>query len=184
MARTPLRRLAALLKNLADAEHYLFALDDLTPMFPEASRPALKMLLSRAVADGLLEHPCRGVYLYPRAHYPRGLVLYHIAAKLRAGTFTYISLESALSDAGVISQMPVQWITIVTGGRSATIPCGRFGTIEYIHTARALEQIAPQLTFDQRCRLWRASVPLAIQDMKRCRRPMDLIDWSVANEFT
>ena len=183
MALTSLKHLQKLLENLADAEHYLFALDDLAPAFPDTSRPGLKMLLSRAVADGLLEHPCRDVYLYPRAPYPRGLVLYHIAGKLRADTFAYISLESALSDAGVISQIPLQWLTIMTGGRSATIACGRFGTIEYIHTARRPEQIAPQVTFDERCRLWRASVPLALQDMKRCRRPLDLIDWSVVGEF-
>jgi len=55
--------------------------------------------------------------------------------------------------------------------------------IEFIHTARRPEQLAPQLSFDERCRLWRASVPLALQDMKRCRRPLDLIDWSVAGEL-
>ena len=183
MATTPLKHLQKLLESLADDDHYLFDLDDLAPAFPGMSRPALKMLLARAVADGLFEHPCRGVYLYPRASYPRGLVLYHIAAKLRANTLAYISLESALSDAGVISQMPLQWLTIMTGGRSATITCGRFGTIEYIHTTRSPEQLAPQLIFDERCRLWRASVPLSLQDMKRCRRPLDLIDWSVAGEL-
>jgi len=172
-----------LLEDLSNSEHYLFGIDDLAPAFPDASRAALKMLLSRAVSDGLLEHPCRDIYLYPRASYPRGLVLYHIAAKLRAHTFAYISLESALSDAGVISQIPLQWITIMTGGRSAQIACSRFGTIEFVHTARGPEQLAPQLSFDERCRLWRASVPLALQDMKRCRRPLDLIDWSVAGEF-
>ncbi|WP_146049537.1 hypothetical protein [Alkalispirochaeta sphaeroplastigenens] len=78
--------------------------------------------------------------------------MYHIASKLRANTCASISLESALSDAGVISQIPVQWLTVMTGGRTAAIACGRFGTIEFIHTARSPEQIAPQLTFDERCR--------------------------------
>lgn len=178
-----MKRLRKLLEDLTDAEHYLFDLNDLSAAFRGTSRPALKMLLSRAVADGLLEHPCRGVYLYPRAPYPRGLVLYHIAAKLRSDTIAYISLESALSDAGVISQIPIQWLTVLTGGRSATIECGRFGTIEFVHTARGFHQIGPRLTFDTRCRLWRASVSLALEDMKRCRRPLDLVDWSVVDEL-
>ena len=48
---------------------------------------------------------------YPRVSYPRGLVLFHAAARLRAGGFNYISQETALSDAGVISQVPINWIS-------------------------------------------------------------------------
>jgi hypothetical protein len=142
----------------------------------------LKMVLSRAVVDGLLEHPCRGVYLYPRAPYPRGYTLCHIAAKLRADTFNYISLETALSDAGVISQVPLQWLTVITGGRSSIVRCGDLGSIEFIHTTRRPEEIALSVHFDPTCRLWRASVPLALADMKRCKRPLDLIDWSTIDE--
>jgi hypothetical protein len=183
MAAGNLKQLRSLLDRLADADHYLFGLDDLAPVFPELSRSALKMLLSRAVADDLLEHPCREVYLYPRAPYPRGYTLCHIAAKLRADTFNYISLETALSDAGVISQVPLQWLTVISGGRSAVIQCGRFGSIEFIHTTRRPQKIAPDVQFDPKCRLWRAIVPLALADMKRCKRSLDLIDWSSIDEL-
>ena len=40
-----------------------------------------------------------------------------------------------------------------------------------------------QLVYDADCRLWRASVPLALKDMKRARRNRDLIDWDVVNEL-
>lgn len=177
-----IKKLRALLEEFADANHYLFSLDDLSPTFGELSRPALKVLLQRAVSDELLVPLCRSLYLYPKTATPKGLVLYHAAAKLRAGTFNYISLESALSDAGIISQVPLQWLTLMSGGRSSVIPCGRFGTIEYVHTAATPTELATEVVYDSRCRLWRATASRAIRDMRRCRRPLDLIDWSLVHE--
>jgi hypothetical protein len=40
-----------------------------------------------------------------------------------------------------------------------------------------------QLSYDANCRLWRATVPLALRDMKATHRNCDLIDWDIANEF-
>jgi len=178
-----LRSLQRLLESLADSEHNLFSLSDMRPVFEDLSPEALKMMLTRAVADGLLERVCRGLYLYPMAPLPRGMLLYYAAAKLRAYTFNYISLESALSDMGVISQIPINWLTLMTGGRSALISCGKWGTIEFIHTARKAEDLASLVAWDPQCRLWRASPSLALEDLKRCRRSLDLVDWSVMNEF-
>jgi hypothetical protein len=114
--------------------------------------------------------------------YPRGLVLFHAAARLRADTFNYISLETALSDAGVISQIPINWVALMSSGRSSTIRCGAWGTIEFVHTCKGPDDVASQLHYDARCHLWRASVGLAVQDMRATRRNMDLIDWSIVNE--
>lgn len=41
----------------------------------------------------------------------------------------YISLESALSDAGVISQIPINRVTLMSSGRTATISCGQLGSL-------------------------------------------------------
>ncbi len=101
-----IRYLTRSLERLATPERYLFTQDDLRGLLPNASDSALKTLLSRAVRGGYLARVCRGLYLYDRVDYPRGLVLFHAAARLRADTFNYISLETALCDAGVISQMP------------------------------------------------------------------------------
>ena len=95
----------------------------------------------------------------------------------------YLSLESALSDAGVISQVPQQWLTLMTNGRSGIISCGSFGTIEFIRTRKNLADITSDLVYDSACRLWRASIPLAIKDMKDTKRSLDLIDWEVVHEF-
>jgi len=102
---------------------------------------------------------------------------------LRANEFNYISLETVLSDAGVISQIPMNWITLMSSGRSHVVNCGEFGRIEFIHTRKRPENLTGHLTYDSQCRLWRASVALAIKDMKATKRNTDLIDWGVANEL-
>ena len=130
----PIKKLAQVLKGLADEEHYLFTLADLKGALPGHSPGAFRALVSRAEKDGLLRRVCRGLYLYPGTNYTNGLVLYHAAARLRAHEFNYISLESALSDASVISQIPMNWVTLMSSGRSQVMECGDFGTIEFTHT--------------------------------------------------
>lgn len=178
----PVKQLARTLAAVADEEHYLFTLADLRGALPEHRPGALRALVRRAEREGLLKRVCRGLYLYPPADPGSGLVLYHAAARLRAHEFNYISLESALSDAGVISQIPMNWVTLMSSGRSQTVDCGDYGTIEFIHTRKQPSALEEQLRYDARCHLWRASVALAIRDMKAARRNLDLIDWEAAGE--
>jgi predicted transcriptional regulator of viral defense system len=179
----PIRQLDQVLARLADAEHYLFGAADLQAAVAGADRRSLAVLLSRAEKTGLLRRVCRGIYLYPRVDYPRGRVLFHAAARLRAETFNYISLETALSDAGIVSQVPIDRITVMSSGRTNTVSCGAFGTIEFVHTARRPEDLAGRLTYDRACRLWRARPALALQDMQRTRRSTrNLIDRRAAHE--
>jgi len=180
----PIRYLAQTLETLASRDRYLFTPADFYQIFPDLGMEALYMLLSRAGKAGLLRRVCKGVYLYPKAGYPRGYELYHTAALLRADTFCYLSLESVLSEAGVISQMPLAWITVVSGGRRGVINCGPWGHIEFVHAARFPDGFEKELRYDPRCRLWRASVLLALRDMRRARRPLDLIDWDAARELS
>jgi predicted transcriptional regulator of viral defense system len=169
--------------NYANTAAYLFTLQDLRALWPEMSDSAFKALLSRAVNAEILDRVCRGLYIYKRAQPPSGLALFHMASLLRAAEFNYISLETALSDTGVISQIPINWITIMSSGRSSIVSCGKFGTIEFVHTNQKPTHIMNQLSYDASCRLWRASVPLALRDMRVTHRNRGLIDWEVANEF-
>ncbi|MES2212766.1 MAG: hypothetical protein V4490_06480 [Pseudomonadota bacterium] len=178
----PMRRLTNWLADNTNAEFCLFTPNNLRALCPGLSDNAFRTLLTRTVQAGHLERICRGMYRYRRSPL-NGLELFQCAAMLRANAFNYISLETALSDAGVISQIPLQWITLMSSGRSTTISCGRFGTIEFIHTSKKPTQVIDQLTYDSRCGLWRASVPLALKDMKDTHRDTDLIDWSVADEY-
>lgn len=181
-SRQPLKILTQILQKLASSEHYLFTTADLRTVLPQHTDVAFKTLLSRANSAGILKRVCRGIYLYPTVDYPQGVLLYHAAALLRAGDLNYISLETALSDAGVISQIPFNWITIMSSGRSNVVRCGDFGTIEFIHTSKKAEALVGQLVYDERCHLWRAKVKLALRDMKITRRNSDLIDWAVDDE--
>lgn len=178
-----MKALISWLSQNVSSEHYLFSLKDLRPLCPDLSDTALKTMLSRTVSLGYLERVCRGLYTYQKLDHSNGLLLFHAAAYLRSNEFNYISLETVLSDAGVISQIPMNTISIMSSGRSNKISCGKFGMIEFIHTAQKPAEIMDQLTYDTNCRLWRASVRVALMDMKRTRRSLDLIDWDAANEL-
>lgn len=179
----PIRLLLRNLRALASAEHCLFTPGDLRALLPGLSAAAFKTLLSRAAVEGSLARVCRGIYLYEPAAAASGLVLFHTAARLRAGAFNYISLETALSDAGVISQVPIQRITIMSSGRSSVISCGRWGAIEFVRTRQAAGDVREHLHYDARCRLWRADVAQALRDMRATHRSTDLVDWKAAHEL-
>jgi len=179
----PIRKLIEILENIADKNHYLFSSRDLRAAIPEQNQASFKALIRRMEKNNQLKRVCRSIYLYPKTDYPAGLILYHTAARLRAHEFNYLSLESVLSDAGVISQIPTNWITLMSSGRSHIIDCGNFGHIEFIHTKKQMRTIESQLSYDPQCRLWRASVALALREMKQARRNLDLIDWETAHEF-
>lgn len=179
----PIKTLMDWLRQNADSEHYLFTLQDLRALFPDLSSLAFKTLMSRSTTKGLLERICRGIYAYKSASYSDGLLLFHVAAKLRSSQFNYISLETVLSDVGVISQIPINVISLMSSGRSSRVSCGKYGKIEFIHTEQRPEDIIEHLSYDTNCGLWRANVQLALKDMKRTGRNADLIDWEMANEF-
>lgn len=180
----PIKKLTKILSLLADDERYLFSFVDLKGAMPGQNPGAFKALIFRAVKDGLLKRICRGLYLYPRVNYAAGLVLFHAAARLRASAFNYLSLETALSDAGVISQIPMNWITVMSSGRSNIIDCHEFGHIEFVHTKKLPAALVKHLTYDPDCRLWRASVDLAIKDMRTTgRSTIDLINWREVDEL-
>ena len=177
----PLKQLSQTLRSLANREHCVFSASDLGAAVPECGhRPGL---LSRATKAGLLKRVCRGIYLYPVPDYPTGHLLFHAAARLRAGEFNYISLETVLSDAGVISQVPMNWICIMTSGRSHVVDCGDYGHIEFVRTAQRPDDVRADLTYDPDRHLWRASVRQALRDMKATRRSLDLVDEEVVREL-
>lgn len=177
----PLRQLDQSLRSLADREHCVFAASDLAAAVPECGQ--LAVLLSRATKARVLKRVCRGIYLYPVQDYPAGNVLFHAAARLRAGEFNYLSLETVLSDAGVISQVPMNWISLMSSGRSHVVDCGDYGHIEFVHTVQRPDEVSGELAYDPDRRLWRASVRQALRDMKVTRRSLELVDEEVAREL-
>ena len=179
----PIRQLMNAISQLASPQASLFTPADLRALLPQHSDAAFKTLLSRAVSEGHLTRVCRGLYLYDKANPERGLMLHHIAAKLRPAGLNYLSLETVLSDAGVISQIPMNRITLMSSGRSSIIDCGFWGSIEFVRTHQLASQLVGQLQYDPQCRLWRANVSQALRDMRATHRSLDLIDWSVVHEL-
>jgi hypothetical protein len=174
------------LAQLASKQGGVFATQDLRALLPQLSDGAFKTLLSRAAereqTSERLQRVCRGVYVYGKAATSSGLLLFHVAAVLRANGFNYISLETALSAQGLISQVPMNWVSIMSSGRSSIVPCGDWGTIEFVHTSRQPNDLADQLSYDAACRLWRATPQLALRDMRATRRSLDLVDVRVLEE--
>jgi len=179
----PIKRLMEVVSNLASPQACLFALADLRSILPEHSDAAFKTLLSRAVRERHLTRVCRGLYLYEKVNLDRGSLLAHAVAKLRPMGLNYLSLETVLSDAGVISQIPMNRIMVMSSGRSCVIECGYWGSIEFVKTRQNPEDLVGQLTYDGKSRLWRASVQQALRDMRATHRNVDLIDWKVAHEL-
>lgn len=176
----PLQRLENWLRTSGTREHgQLYPAHAFRSLFPGMSSGAYRALLYRAQRRGVLERVCQGVYQYTGNPDTSGLILFHAAALLRARNFNYISLETVLSEAGVISQMPLAWVTIVSTGRSAEVECGQYGTIEFVHTERPMSDVIDQLHYVPERHLYMASPELALADMHRFQRStLDLVQES------
>lgn len=175
----PMKHIGQWLAEHANSDHYLFKSTDLRALCLNLSDNAFKTLLNRIVGAGVLIRVCKGIYLYKKALPHDGLLLFHIAALMRANHFNYISLETVLSDLGIISQIPINRITIMSSGRSNTIRCANYGVIEFIHTTQKPAALIDQLVYDKACGLWRANAELALKDMKVTHRNCDLINWDM-----
>lgn len=183
MPSQPIKQLIGEIDRLATPQACLFTPDDLRALLPNLSDSAFRTLLSRAAKNSVLRRVCRGLYIYERAKPDRGRLLYAVVNKLRPLSLNYLSLESLLSDAGVISQILINRITVMSSGRSNIIDCGPWGSVEFVHTRQKPSELVGQLVYDTEYGLWRATVPQARRDMKVTQRNLDLIDWSIADDF-
>ncbi len=179
----PMKYIGERLANNANSKRCLFRSTDLRMLCPNLSDNTFKALMARTVRSGLLMRISKGIYLCKKAFRPDGLLLFHVVALMRANQFNYISLETVLSDLGIISQIPINRITIMSSGRSNIISCANYGVIEFIHTNQKPAALVDQLIYDNACGLWRANARLALRDIKVTHRNCDLINWDIANEF-
>lgn len=170
------------LGQLATPQASLFTPADLRSLLPKHSDSAFKTLLSRAVKDGQLQRLCRGLYLYAKAKPDHTKILFNAVSKLRPLALNYLSLESALSDAGLISQVPMNRITVMSSGRSSVIDCGKWGSIEFVRTKQKPKALSANLVYDSSIGLWRASVSQALRDMHAAQRSLDLVELKVGHE--
>lgn len=167
------------LSKWGERGRYVHTLHELGRIFPEDSPKTLKEGVARLVRVGLLQRACRGVYVYPLARSRDSYLIERIARALRQGSYSYVSNESALSEYGVISQAPVDRLTVMTTGRRG-IYRTPYGTIEFTHTHRKLPDIlAGMKSVGRPLRL--ATRQAAWRDLKRVGRNTHLVDKNLLN---
>ncbi len=150
----------------------IFLSQDLETIFADESPRTLQKSLNRLVASGILKRITKGVYVNGRTSlgaYP----LESLAINIRRGEYNYISLESALSQYGVISQIPVDRLTIMSTGRSGEFVTP-WGVIDITHTHKKPADILNG-TIEGRGPMRLAKKETALRDLKRVGRNTHLI---------
>jgi predicted transcriptional regulator of viral defense system len=168
-------RIIAVFADAVRAGGGIHSAAEIAAMLREQPTPALTKLLNDCVSKGLLRRVVKGLF-ESRITPPDGATaIYQIIKKLRPGVISYISLESQLSHSGVISQLPIDRLTIVTKGRSGefTTP---YGVVEFTHTKKKLSHLASQLYFDPDITMYRASDQQALADLTDCNRNLAMLE--------
>ena len=159
---------------------YIFTKKDLTKVFQEDSDRALQAGLKRLVQRGVLVRAAKGIYVYALSRNKGSDTLEQIAKTIRRGEYNYVSLESALSEYGAISQIPIDRLTVMTTGRKGQYKTP-FGVIEFTHTKRAVSDIISNINAVGRP-LKVAGKFEAYRDLKRVGRNTHLVDERILNE--
>lgn len=154
---------------------YVFTKHELAKLFPDDSPKTFTESLNRLVKDGILQRACRNIYLSPMANSLAGYTIEQIAKTLRQGKYNYISLESALSEYGVISQVPIDRLTVMTTGRKGTYKTP-FGIIEFTHTERDINDIINNTRTVETRPLKIATKAAAWRDLKRVGRNTAMVN--------
>ncbi|MEA1968839.1 MAG: hypothetical protein U9N77_11560 [Thermodesulfobacteriota bacterium] len=162
-----------------EAGRYVFIRHDFAKLFPNDTPKTLQMAINRLVKDRFLYRACRGVYVYALASSKDSHTIERIALALRRGKYNYISLESALSEYGIISQIPLDRLTVMTSGRKGTYSTP-WGTIEFTHTKRSISDILDSV--NNIGRPLRMATPIAAwRDLKRVGRNTHLVNQNYFN---
>jgi predicted transcriptional regulator of viral defense system len=166
------------IKKLAELDRrgvYVLTKNDLAKAFPDEQEKALEKSLQRLVTDGILQRVAKGTYVNPTAHSKKGNVVEDIAAVLRRGHYSYLTRESMLSEYGVISQVPVSRITLMTTGANGVYDTP-YGTIEFTHTKRRPAEIIQRTVAVKGRPLRLATKAAAVKDLVRAGRNVNMID--------
>lgn len=155
------------------ARHDVWAISGraLGRLLEEPSR-SLSVSLARAARDGLIERLAGGFYRNPMARLPT-FHLELLAGWLRPDDWFYLSLESALHESGRMPQIPNR-LTFMTSGRRYLYRTP-LGLLEFIHTSRVPRQWLSHVRPDWQRGIYVANPELALSDLHRVRRNLDLV---------
>lgn len=98
----------------------------------------------------------------------------NLVGTLRPDDLCYVSLESALSEWGRISQHPLSWLTVVTTGEAERVVTSR-GVIEFHHTDRSPADILARCVAVPGRPLPLATEELALEDLRHEDRNLNMV---------
>ncbi len=150
---------------------WAFDLPRLELIFSEAPGSLNTALMHHAKA-GVITRVARGIYVNPRARSMPAEPLLALVSIMRPYEFSYLSLESVLSDAGWISQIPFCY-TFMSTGRSSTFDTP-IGAVEFTHTRRDLKP--PEVVFNRVRGVHLATPERAYQDLRYVRRNLNMVE--------
>ncbi|MGA2128248.1 MAG: hypothetical protein ABSG76_19100 [Xanthobacteraceae bacterium] len=138
----------------------------------------LRLMMKRLADQGVLIRATRGVYVNPQARSLPEDIRAGLIRFLRPRDVSYVSLESRLSEVGVISQIATTLTCMTTGspGRIDT----PWGAIEFTHTDRDIAFGVDVHVRDDG--VPEASIACAARDLRRVGRNAGLIDDAVLSD--
>ena len=164
-----------ILVDCAERGVVVFDTMSLRTVFAGESPAAFRRLVDALTEAGVLIRVVKGVYIGATAKRTVGMRFGgKLIGAIRPGCVSYLSLEYALAEWGSISQLPQRWTLMTTGRR------GEFhtpaGTLEFTHTKRDPMEILGRTSLDERLGLRLAHPDLALEDLRRTRRNVHLVD--------
>lgn len=163
--------------DLQDAQNniWLFTPSMWRILFPLEPDESLRISLQRHVKSGVLKKVKKGLYANERARCcPSYDKLNALVPYLKPGEINYISQESRLSDLGIISQIPLTYLSLMTTGNSQTFKTC-YGTIQFTNTKRNIEFILNHVNYSDFDHLLVADETLALRDLRRAGRNWGLV---------
>lgn len=153
---------------------YVYAKRDLAKIFAVPSENTLNQTLSRFVKKGILVRAAQGVYVFAQSARIGATTIEDVALALRPGEHIFESMESALSQWGEISQIPIDRITLVTTGRKGEYRTP-YGTIEFTHTESSPLEIIENTVDRPGHPVPIATREYAIVNLKRSKRNLSML---------
>lgn len=162
------------LNHLTENEIYFFGLNDLRLWTRDRESPdALRKSIRRHCAIGLFSKIYKDIYVNGLNNpLDRDIFLgYRIAPMLRPGENTWESLESRLSDLGIISQVSNR-LTFMTTGKAGIVRT-TVGTFEFSHSPR---KRLPELSYCAATGILHATAKQAWEDLQFIDRNVGMVD--------
>lgn len=152
----------------------VFSKHALKKLFLNDNPKAFDKSLERLIQHKILTRACRNIYVITHTAKQDAYLIERIARALRPNAYSYVSLESALSEYGAISQIPIDRLTIMTTGRAGIFQTP-FGVIEMTHTKQTISSILNNTLAAEAHPLRFATKETALKDLKHVGRNLNLL---------